>query len=134
LYILHTLKSKTLDDWLSGLSRGEIALANQKSQGSVSAILKELRTEVPDLDLMRELAVILNKENLTILDLSHALRIHTRLNKLGKSLELAEHILEKIHIHCFVDCIEVKYFFELMLKQLEMVKSLDVSVFESKFY
>jgi hypothetical protein len=98
MYIPDKLKSKTLDDWLSGLSRDEIALANHTSQGSVSAILKELRTEVPDLDLMRELAVKLKKENLTILDLSHALRIHNRLNKLNISLELAEFIFEKIHI------------------------------------
>ena len=130
MYIPDTLKYKTLDGWLSGLSRDEIALANHTSQGSVSAILKELRTEVPDLDLMRELAVKLKKENLTILDLSHALRIHNRLNKLNISLELAESIFEKIHIHCFVKRIEVKDFLELVIKHLELVESLGIPILE----
>jgi transcriptional regulator with XRE-family HTH domain len=130
MYIPHTLKSKILAQWLSGLSRDEIALANGLSQGHVSAILNELRTEVPDLDLMRELAVKLKKENLTILDLGHALRIHNRLNKLNISLELAESIFEKIHIHCFVKRIEVKDFLELVIKHLELLEGLGLPVSE----
>ena len=132
MYIPHTLKSKILAQWLSGLSRDEIALANHTRQGSVSVILKELRTELPDLDLMRELAVKLKKENLTVLDLSHALRIHNRLNKLNISLELAESIFEKIHNYYLVNRIEVKDFLELTIQQLEMVKSLGVPVLESE--
>lgn len=130
MYIPHTLKSKILAQWLSGLSRDEIALANGLSQGHVSAILKELRTEVPDLDLMRELAVKLKKENLTILDLGHALRIHNRLNNLNTSLELAESIFEKFHIHCFVKRIEVKDFLESVIKHLELLEGLGLPVSE----
>jgi transcriptional regulator with XRE-family HTH domain len=130
MYTPDTLKSKILAQWLSGLSRDEIALANGLSQGHVSAILKDLRSQVPDLDLMRELAVKLKKENLTILDLGHALRIHNRLNKLDISLELAESIFEKIHIHCFVKRIEVKDFLESVIKHLELVESLGIPVSE----
>jgi hypothetical protein len=102
------------------------------SQGSVSTIIKELRTEVPDLDLMRELAVKLRKEKSTILDLSHALRIHNRLNKLNISLELAESMFEKIHFYYIVNGIEVKDFLELVIQQLDMVKSLHVPILESE--
>lgn len=130
MYIPDTLKSKILAQWLSGFSRDEIALANGLSQGHVSAILKDLRSQVTDLDLMRELAVTLKKENLTILDLSHAFRIHNRLNKLNISLEIAESIFEKIHIYCFLKRIEVKDLLELVIKHLELVESLGIPISE----
>jgi hypothetical protein len=130
MFIPLSIKSSVLAQWLDGISRDEIALEHSISPGSVSAIIDEARSIIPDLDLMRELAVNLRKNNLTIHDLSSALRIHNRLNRLNLSPDLAESILEIIHVQCYVNGIEVKDFIELMIKQVEIDESLGIPITE----
>jgi predicted DNA-binding protein YlxM (UPF0122 family) len=127
--IPQTLKSRVLAQWLfTGLSRDEIALANNISQGAVSAIIQEARETVHDLDLMRELAVGMKKACLNIIDLSSALRINNKLDKLGINPELAESIIEKVHVHCYVNNLQVEKLLVLITKQIEQVESYGISL------
>jgi len=56
--IPHLLKIKVLNHWLDGMSRDNIAINHQIASGSVSSIIQEFEsTEIPDIDLLREVAL-----------------------------------------------------------------------------
>ena len=59
------VKIDVIRDWLNGLSRDNIATNNHISQGSVSNIIDAIKTQgIPDIDLLRAVAVELKKEGL----------------------------------------------------------------------
>ena len=62
--IPHLLKIKVLNHWLDGMSRDNIAINVKIASGSVSRITEEFKnTEIPDIDLLREVALRLKKQN-----------------------------------------------------------------------
>jgi hypothetical protein len=63
-----TIKIRVLRDWVSGLSRSKIASSNNIGQGSVTNIIQQAKGDIPDIDLLREVAVAVRK---TGLDLSY---------------------------------------------------------------
>jgi hypothetical protein len=64
--IPYQLKKKVIQQWLLALSRDRIALDNNISSGAVTGIIKQSKSEVPDMDLLRETALLLKKGNLTL--------------------------------------------------------------------
>ena len=58
------LKLKVLKYWLNGMSRDNIAINEHIGTGSVSRIIQEFDSnETPDIDLLREVAVRLRRQN-----------------------------------------------------------------------
>lgn len=49
--IPQTIKVKVIQQWLSGLSRNHISKINEIGAGTVTAIIKEFSSDIPDLDL-----------------------------------------------------------------------------------
>jgi hypothetical protein len=62
--IPHSLKKTVIKEWLQGIPRDTIASNTGIGGGTVSRIIQESRTNTPDIDMLRGVAVKLNKENL----------------------------------------------------------------------
>ena len=126
------IKIKVLRDWLRGVSRDTIAINNQISYGSVSKILKAIKNrEIPDIDLLREVALTLKRQNLNIVDFASSMRLKKMLDNLGLSEERTGKFLEHLSVLFFKsDDRNVEKF----LLQLELVYkigiNLDVSIFD----
>jgi DNA-binding CsgD family transcriptional regulator len=48
-----SIKQRVIKQWLQGMSRDEIAKNNDIGAGTVSAIIKDDKQEIPDIDLLR---------------------------------------------------------------------------------
>ncbi len=48
------------------MSRDQVAKVNGIGDGTVSAIIKEAKQEIPDIDLLREVAIIVKKYDLSV--------------------------------------------------------------------
>ena len=56
--IPHQLKKKVIQEWLQAFSRDRIALDNNISSGAVTSIIKQFKGDIPDIDLLRETALL----------------------------------------------------------------------------
>ena len=126
------IKIKVLGEWLSGVLRDAIAIDNQIGHGSVSKIIKAIQNvEIPDIDLLREVALTLKRQNLDVIDFANSMRLKNMLDNLGLSEEHIEKFLEHLSVLFYKsDDRNVEKF----LIQLELVYkiaiNLDVSIFD----
>jgi hypothetical protein len=90
------LKKKILQEWLQGISRDRIALNNKISTGTVTNIIKQSKAAVLDIDLLREVALILRRVNLGLGHFASSIRLKRVLNKFGLSEGKVESMLEEI--------------------------------------
>jgi hypothetical protein len=65
---------------------------------------------MPDIDLLREVAVKLKKENLDINDFASSVRLKKILNRLGLTEEKLELLIEQVNTYCFKHEVDVKEF------------------------
>ena len=126
------IKIKVLRDWLRGVSRDTIANNNQISYGSVSKILKAIKNkEISDIDLHREVALTLKRQNLDVAEFASSIRLKKMLDNLGYSEERTEKFLEHLSVFFFKSDDRNA---EKFLLQLELVYkiaiNLDVSIFD----
>ena len=66
LKVSKSISERVIKQWLLGMSRDEIAKDNDIGAGTVSAIIKDAKQEIPDIDLLREVALVLKKEDLDL--------------------------------------------------------------------
>jgi hypothetical protein len=125
----YSAKLKVIEGWIQGISRDKIALDNDIGAGTVTGIIQQSKTNIPDLDLMRELALKLKKENLDLNYFTSAVRLKKVLDGLDISEENVESFLEEINIHCFKKNIDKKEFILKIDEVWKIAKSLDVSIF-----
>lgn len=62
--IPQSIKDAVLRSWLLGESRETIVAYNDISAGSVSKIIDQSRNDIPDLDLMRQIALMAKRKEL----------------------------------------------------------------------
>jgi hypothetical protein len=125
----YSIKLKVIEGWIQGISRDKIALDNDIGAGTVTGIIQQSKTDIPDLDLMRELALKLKKENLDLNYFTSAVRLKKVLDRLEVTEENVESFLEEINIHCFKKNIDKKEFILKIDEVWKIAKSLDVSIF-----
>jgi hypothetical protein len=90
------VKIKVLNQWLNGISRDDIAINNKISGGAVSNIIQDFKNEnIPDIALLREVAVRLKRQNLDLTQFARSMR----LRKMLDNLELPEDRIEKFLEH-----------------------------------
>jgi transcriptional regulator with XRE-family HTH domain len=126
------IKKQVIDDWLNGLSRDKIATKNHISRGSVSNIISAIQSqEIPDIDLLRAVAVELKRNNLTLTPSARSIRLLKMLDNLGLSEENMENLLEYLPIFFFK---KGGRDIKTILEQLEFVykitRYLDIPLFE----
>ena len=126
------IKEGVINDWLSGLSRDSIATKNKISRGSVSNIISAIKAqEIPDIDLLRAVAVELKRNEVTLITSAGSIRLRNLLDKLHLPEEKVEKLLEYLPIFFYRnDDRDIEKF----LKQLELVYyitiDLDIPLFD----
>jgi hypothetical protein len=96
------IRRKVLREWLEGLPRKQIAKDNQIGTGTVSEIInaiKEKDSEVR-IDVLRETAVMLRREDLNIDTLSESIHLKRLLDEIGLKEEKLEDFARHLD-HCF---------------------------------
>ena len=96
-----SIKQRVIKQWLQAVSRDQIAKDNEIGAGTVSAIIKDAKQEIPDIDLLREVALVLKKYDLDLSVLASSIRIKNKLDKMGLKDNQIESLIENINIHCF---------------------------------
>ncbi len=110
MVIPDSIKNNVIQQWLDGILRDEIATNNGISVGMISTIVNETRSQIRDLDLMREVALNLRKTGLDLNRFAFTVRLQNKLIRLGINEELAESAIEKLHVHCFTKNLEISEF------------------------
>lgn len=95
------IKNKVLDELLSGIQIDMIATSNRIGYGSVYRIMESFKSEIPDLDLLRAVAVLIKKEGMNLSFVASGIRIKNYLEKLEFSEIEMENILRQIDIYCY---------------------------------
>ena len=111
------IKVQVLYQWIQGIARDKIADNNDIGRGTVTNIIKQFKTTVPDLDLMRETSLQIKKENIGIFSFAASIRLRRLLEDLEITEDQIENFLEEIDIYCFKQQISPKDFF-LKIKEV----------------
>jgi hypothetical protein len=69
------IKNKVLDSWLFGIPSNMIATCNGIGYGSVYRIIESFKSKIPDLDVLRAVAVMIRQEGLSLNDVASSIRI-----------------------------------------------------------
>ena len=134
MVIPDSIKNNVIQQWLDGILRDEIGANNGISAGMISAITNEARSQIRDLDLMREVALNLKKTGLDLNIFASAVRLQNKLNRLGISEELAESAIEKLHVHCFTKNLEISEFLSRLDYLINLSNRLGVPIEELDKY
>ena len=137
MVIPDSIKKNVISQWLDGILRDEIATNNKISVGMISAIINETRSQIRDIDLMREVALNLRKTGLDLNRFAFTVRLQNKLNNLGINEDLAESAIEKLHIHCFTRNFEISEFLSRLDHLIDLsnrigvpIENLDKYIFE----
>ncbi len=134
MVIPDSIKNNVIQLWLDGILRDEIGANNGISAGMISTIINEARSQIRDIDLMREVALNLKKTGLDLNTFASAVRLQNKLNRLGISEELAESTIEKLHVHCFTKNLEISEFLSRLDYLINLSNRLGVPIEELDKY
>ena len=81
--IPNPIRIRVAQQWIAGVSRDVIAKDNKISTGTVSTIIRGFKDDGFDLDLLREVALLLKREGLEITLLPSSVRLRKRLEERG---------------------------------------------------
>jgi hypothetical protein len=132
--IPHSLKKTVIKEWLQGLSRDTISSNNDIGGGTVSRIIEEAKMNMPDIVLLREVAVKLKKENLDINHFASSVRLKKILDRLGLAEENVELLIEQVNTYCFKHEIPEKEFVSKIDEICGMLDSVDFSLNDLPVY
>jgi len=99
--IPNEIKNKVLDELFFGIPINMIATCNGIGYGSVYRIIESFKLKIPDLDVLRAVAVMINQQGLSLNDLASGIRIKNFLEQMGSSEIEMERLLMDIDIHSF---------------------------------
>jgi hypothetical protein len=68
--IPNEIKNKVLDSWLFGIPSDVIATCNGIGYGSVYRIIESFKSKIPDIDVLRAVAVMIKQEGLSLNDVA----------------------------------------------------------------
>ena len=70
-----SIKQRVIKQWLQAVSRDQIAKVNKIAAGTVSAIIKDAKQkDIADLDLLREVAIVLKNYDLDLSVVANSIR------------------------------------------------------------
>ncbi len=126
------IKTAVIMNWLTGMPRDNIGINNQLSSGSVSSIIQEFKNkEIPDMDLLRGVAVSLKRDDLDLVQFASSMRLKKQLDNLGLSEERIEKFLEYLAVFFYKnDDRNVERFLLQLESVYEMVMKLGVSIYD----
>jgi transcriptional regulator with XRE-family HTH domain len=134
--IPRSIRIEVLKQWLEGVSRDQIAKNNDIAFGTVSNILQEIKeNDIPDIDLLRETASALKREDLELKQFARALRLKKFLDNLGMTEEQIENFLEHLNVFFYRNDVgDIKNFLMQLESVSDMVRNLDLSIYDIEEY
>ena len=96
-----SIRERVIKQWLQGMSRDQIAKHNDIGAGTVSSIIKDSKQEIPDIDLLREVALVIKNDDLDLSVLAYSIRLKKKMDGMGLNEDQIESLIENINIHCF---------------------------------
>ncbi len=134
--IPHSIKVEVLKQWIKAVSRDKIAENNDIAFGSVSNVIKEVRDrDIPDIDLLRELALALKEEGWEPIQFARSLRLNKSLDNLGISEEQIENFLEHLSVFFYKNDVgDIENFLIEIESVSDMVRGLDLSIYDIQEY
>jgi hypothetical protein len=96
-----SIKQQVIKQWLQGISRDQIAKDNDIGAGTVSAIIKDAKQEIPDIDLIREVSLWVKKKyDLDLSVFASSFRIKNKLDEMGVSEDQIDSLIDNSNTHC----------------------------------
>ena len=133
--VLKSIKERVIKQWLQGTSRDQIAKDNDIGAGTVSSIIKEAKQKViPDIDLLREVTIVLKKEELDLPVHACSIRIKKKMDEMGINEDHTESLIENIDIHCFKRGLTADEYFNNVDKVCTLSENLEMPVDELPSY
>jgi DNA-binding CsgD family transcriptional regulator len=123
-----TIRERVIKQWLLGMSRDEIAKDNDIGAGTVTAIIKDAKQEIPDIDLLRAVALVLKKYDLNLSVFASSIRIKNKLDEMGLNEDQVESFIENIIIYCFKRGLTAEKFLNIVNKVCALSDNLEMSV------
>jgi|SRR5215212_9234900 len=96
-----SIREQVLKQWLQGMSRDQIAKDNDVGAGTVSSIIKDAKQEIPDIDLLRQGALVLKKNDLDLSVFAASIRIKNKLDGMGLNEDQIDSLIDNADTHCF---------------------------------
>jgi transcriptional regulator with XRE-family HTH domain len=96
-----SIRERVIKQWLQGMSRDQIAKNNDIGAGTVNAIIKDAKQEIPDIDLLRAVALILKKYDLNLSVFVPSVRIKNKLDGMGINEDQIDSLIDNANTHCF---------------------------------
>jgi hypothetical protein len=126
------IRRKVLTEWLDGLAREQIAKDNQIGTGTVSEIIKAVKEKDSEarLDVLRETAVMLRREGMSIDDFAESIRLKRFLHEMGLKEEKIEDFARQLDIHCFKRSLTPDKFMDLVANIFSLSDKLGIPVEE----
>jgi transcriptional regulator with XRE-family HTH domain len=124
-----SIRQQVIKQWLQGISRDQIAKNNGIGSGTVSTIIKECkRNDIPDIDLLREVALVLTNEDLDLAVFADSIRIKKKMDEMDLSEDLVESFIENINIHCFKRGLTAEEFVDIIDNTIALSEKLGIPV------
>ena len=95
------IREQVIKQWLQGISRDHIAKDNDVGAGTVSSIIKDSKQEIPDIDLLRQGALVLKKNDLDLSVFAASIRIKNKLDEMGVNEDQIDSLIDNANTHCF---------------------------------
>jgi hypothetical protein len=105
---------KVLRFWLSGFSREKIAEKAGIGEGTVSSIIQEAKKNLPDIDLLRQVAVQIKRKGWELAGFASAMRHRNILYKKGLTDDQIDSLIEIVDEHCFKRDMTLEWFVDLI--------------------
>ena len=101
--INETVKTRVIQQWLSGESRSKIAIDNNIGEGTVSSIISyfKLGLDQSEFDSVRELALQAKKQGLNLSDLASNFRLHNFIKESGAAEDKIESFIANVVLVMF---------------------------------
>jgi hypothetical protein len=124
-----SIKQQVIKQWLQGISRDQITKDNGIGAGTVSAIIKDSKQkDIPDIDLLREVALVLKNEDLDLAILASSIRLKKKLDDMDLNEDETESFIENINIHCFKRGLKAEDFVNIIDKTVALSQNLGMPV------
>jgi transcriptional regulator with XRE-family HTH domain len=132
------IRVQVIQAWLEGKSRDKIAQELGISTGAVSSIIKDLRGDDPQSDLLREVAVKIKGQNMDIQSFAPLVRLYEVLREKGlltgitgqESLELMqirmEALIVDLEVFCFKGELSIEDFVSLITNMYNTADKLGI--------
>jgi hypothetical protein len=135
-----TIRRQVITQWLYGFSRDQIAKANQIGAGTVSEIIKQCKQKehpcgnYSEFDLIRELAVMLKREDVDVNTFASSIRLQRKLDEKGLNEEQIESFMENVDVYCFCHDLKPEEFINTINKVSVLSDNLGIPIDEIPEY